>query len=358
MRPLTLLLGPPEFLALIPGAMLLIATVEPVDTGRALLAGGVGVMLSFVGLEPSTATPRYTFGSLALWDGIPLVPLVIGLFALSESTDPLREGRPISQEVRKPGAFGQLLQGLNDVVHHWKVTLASAVTGLWVGVAPGLGETAAQFIAYGQARRLSSSPHRFGTGVVEGVIAADAATNSKDGGALLSTLALGVPGSASMAVLLAGFVTCGIRPGSTVLTEQVDLVWMIVWVLIIGDAVAAVAALALIRLLAALTHLPAPLIAPAMIVLALFGTFAARGQLFDVGVALAFAVVGYAMQRSGYSRASLLTGFVLGAQLERNYLLSLRLHGWELVLRPLTLGILLATAGLAVASRRPRQRSR
>jgi putative tricarboxylic transport membrane protein len=203
-----------------------------------------------------------------------------------------------------------------------------------------MGDAAAQFIAYTQAARSSRTPELFGTGVVEGVIASDAATNSKDGGALIPTLAFGIPGSSAMAVLLAAFVAFGIRPGADMLVANVHIVWMIIWILVIGNVIAGLLCLTFVRPFARLTTVRASLLVPPILVVSLFGAFSTTNHVADVLVAVAFGIVGYLMKEYGYSRATLLIGFVLGSLLERNYLLSMRLFGLEFLLRPITLGLI------------------
>ena len=356
MRPLALQLGPSEFLMLIVAALVLAAHVGPSDTTRALTTGGLGLMLSFVGLEQSTATARYTFGLLELWDGIPLVPVLIGLFAISEMASMLVTGDSIMRGGSQASTRGQLRAGLRDVVRHWKTTLAGSASGVWVGIAPGLGEAASQFIAYSQGARLSRRPHEFGTGVVEGVIASDAATNSKEGGALIPTLAFGIPGSASMAILLAAFMAAGIQPGSSMLESDVHLIWMLVWVLIVGNVAAGALALGLIRPAARLTTVRPSLLVPPILILSVVGAYAANSRVSDVFVAVAAGIAGYLMKTFDYSRASFLIGFVLGAELERNLLLATRLYGPAFILRPITLGLALVVLAVILAPHAKRLR--
>jgi TctA family transporter len=341
MRPLVLALGSPEFFVLILIALIFMAYVGQGSLLRSLVAGGIGLMLSFVGLEQSTGTTRYTFGQLYLWDGIQLVPLMIGLFAIAEMFELMKQGGSIAQSGSRTDMRGQVSRGLRDVFHHWKSTLRSSVTGLWVGIAPGMGDAAAQFIAYSQEARASKTPERFGTGMVEGVIASDAATNSKEGGALIPTLAFGIPGSSSMAVLLAAFVTFGIRPGADMLVSNINIVWMIIWILVIGNVIAGLLCLSFIRPFARLTTVRASVLVPPILIISLFGAYATTYNVGDVWVALAFGLVGYLMKVYGYSRATLLIGFVLGELLERNYLLSMRLFGLDFLRRPITMGLLI-----------------
>jgi putative tricarboxylic transport membrane protein len=340
MRPLVLALGAPEFFVLIMIALIFMAYVGQGSLLRSLVAGGVGLMLSFIGLEQSTATQRFTFDILYLWNGIQLVPLMIGLFAIAEMIELMKQGGSISQSGTQTSMKGQISQGLRDVGRHWKTTLQSSTTGLWVGVAPGMGDAAAQFIAYTQAARSSKYPEKFGTGVVEGVIASDAATNSKEGGALIPTLAFGIPGSSSMAVLLSAFVAFGIRPGADMIVTNVHIVWMIIWILVFGNIIAGLLCLSFVKPFAKLTTVRASVLVPPILVICLFGSYATTNNVGDVWVALVFGFVGYIMKVYGYSRATLLIGFVLGELLERNYLLSMRLFGPEFLLRPITVGLI------------------
>lgn len=348
MRPLVLALGAPEFFVMILIALVFMAYVGQGSLLKSLVAGGIGLMLSFIGLEQSTATARYTFGQLYLFDGIQLVPLMIGLFAIGEMLELMKQGGSIARSGARTEMKGQIGQGLRDVLRHWRTTLQSAATGLWVGIAPGMGDAAAQFIAYTAAARSSKYPEKFGTGVVEGVIASDAATNSKDGGALIPTLAFGIPGSSSMAVLLAAFVTFGIRPGADMLVTNVDIVWMIIFILVVSNIIAGLFCLSFVRPFARLTTVRASVLVPPILIISLFGSYATTNNVGDVWVALAFGVVGYIMKLYGYSRATLLIGFVLGSLLERNYLLSMRLFGLDFLRRPITMGLLVAAAAVLV----------
>jgi putative tricarboxylic transport membrane protein len=313
---------------------------------KSLASGFFGLMLSFVGLEISTGTTRYTFGWLYLQDGIKLVPLFIGVFAIAEMMLLLKKGGSIAGEeaVDSPGT--QRRQGLKDIFTYWRTTLTSSVTGVVVGLAPGLGAAAAQFIAYAQAMKLSKNGRHFGTGHVEGVIAADAATNAKDGGSLVPTLAFGIPGSSAMALLLAAMIALGIRPGQEMLTDNLHLVWMFIFILVIANIFGAALCIAFTAFLARVTHVRASSLAPPILIISLFGAYATNRQIPDVWVAVAAGLLGYVMVRYGYSRATFVIGFVLGILLERHYLLSMRLYGWEFLMRPVTMGIAIAIAAV------------
>lgn len=348
MRPLVLSLGSPEFFMMIFAALVFMAFVGEGSMLKSLSSGFAGLMLSFVGLEISTATARYTFGSLYLIDGVRLVPLFIGLFAVAEMIILLRKGGTIAPQEAESGARSQITEGFLDVFRHWRTTLSSSATGVVVGLAPGLGAAAAQFIAYTQAMKLSKNGKNFGTGEVEGVIAADAATNSKDGGALVPTLAFGIPGSSAMALLLAAMIGLGIRPGPSMLTENLDLVWMFIFILVIANIVGAALCIAFSGLFAKITRVTASTLAPPILIISLFGAYATSRTLGDVWTAVVAGVIGYGMVRFGYSRATFVIGFVLGILLERHYLLSMRLYGLDFLRRPVTVGIALAIIAVIV----------
>jgi putative tricarboxylic transport membrane protein len=336
-RPIVLAFRPPEFFALILLALVFMSFVSGADSLKALISGGIGVMLSFIGMEGSTATQRWTFGNLALWDGFSLIPVILGLYALTEMVSLMRRGGAIAKRPPQESPFKQLGQGVRDTLRHKSAVLQSSVAGMWVGMAPGMGDAAAQFIGYGQVARTSKKGHLFGTGEVEGVIAADAATNSKEGGALIPTMAFGIPGSSGMAIILAGFLAFGIQPGPQMITEHIDIVWMIIWVLIIANIFAALLCGLITPLMAKVTNLRASLIVGPILVASMLGAFSIRNNFFDVYVLLGFGALGILLKEFGYSRPLVLIGFVLGPLLEHNYLLSVRIFGAAYLTRPIVM---------------------
>jgi putative tricarboxylic transport membrane protein len=338
MRPLVLAFGPAEFFILTASALIFLAYVSDGSPLKGLIGGGVGLMLSFVGLEISTGTPRFVFGQLYLWDGIKLIPAMVGLFALSEMVELLVKGGSIApQSARLTSSLAQIRQGLKDPFVHWRATTQSSLVGMIVGIAPGLGAVAAQFLAYAQVAKSSPNGHKFGTGEVEGVIAADAATNSKDAGSLVPTLAFGIPGSSVMAIILVAMVSVGVQPGRAVLESNLSLVWLIIYMLVISNIVAGVICISLASPLSKVTLLRSGTLAPPIIMICLFGAYGASFRLGDIWTALGFMILGLLFKRFGYSRATLVIGIVLGNIVERYYLLSMRLYGLDMFLRPAVL---------------------
>jgi putative tricarboxylic transport membrane protein len=344
-RPLVLALGPPEFFILLVMAIVFMAFVGLGDTRKALMVGLFGFMLAFIGQEPSTATLRYTFDIVYLYDGIALLPFLIGLFAVAEMlTLCAKRSGSISAVPLDPGAG--LLRGILDVFRHWKATVQSSIVGVVIGLIPGLGGETAQFLAYSQVARTSKNKEQFGKGAIEGVIAADAATNSKDGGALLPTLMLGIPGSSGMAVTLVFLVALGIQPGPEMLTTNAPFLWQMVWILVIANLMATAFCLAGSNVMAKVTRVRAQIVVGPVLVLALLGSYANSSNMGDIVTCVFFGIVGYYMMKYGYSRSTLVIGFVLGGMMESYYLLSMRLYGPEFLVRP---GVLIA-GGLIIAS--------
>jgi putative tricarboxylic transport membrane protein len=338
-RPIVLAMGPPEFFILLLTAVIFMGYVGRGDTLKAFVVGGLGFLLSFIGQEPSTASLRFTFDVVYLFDGIQLLPFLIGLYAISEMLTLCLQRGSIAKQAADPGHG--LLRGIKDVFVHWKTTVRSSVVGVIVGVIPGLGGETAQFLAYSQEAKVSKNREEFGKGAVQGVIASDACTNSKDGGALLPTLLLGIPGSSGMAVTLVFLIAIGIQPGPDMLGVNAPYLWQMVWILVIANLMATAFCLTLSKPMARVTHVRASLVVAPVLCLALLGSFAASLAVGDIFTAVFFGVVGYFMNKYGYSRATLVIGFVLGELLEKNYLLTTRLYGWEFLARP---GVMIITA--------------
>lgn len=335
-RPVVLAMGPAEFFVLILAALVLMSRIVQGDTIRALIAGGLGIGIATIGQEGGSGVIRYTFGTYFLWDGISIVPVVIGMFAIAEMISLAMKGTPVAG--REAGTIGwaQCIEGAKDVVREWRASAISGITGVVVGLIPGLGGSTAGLLAYSNVAMLSKRRSEFGKGTVEGVIAADGATNSKEGAALVTTLAFGIPGSTTMALLLAAFIGFGIQPGTGMLREDADITWAIVWLLLLANVIATTAMLLASKYLAAVTLLRPSLIVAPVIVISLFGAYVSRGQIGDMWIAAGFGVVGWLFKTYGYPRVMLTIGFVLGGLLEHNMLLASSLYGWGFLRRPIS----------------------
>lgn len=340
-RPVVLLLGPPEIFVMILIAVFFIGYIAEAPLARSLVSAGIGMLFGLVGQEPSTATLRYTGDFLYLWDGVKLVPFMLGLFAVSEMMDLMRKGNSFSAKDMSDESGGTK-QGMMDVFRHWEATLRSSIIGVGVGIIPGLGAAAAQFMGYGHVAKAmrGRTEVEFGKGAIEGVIAADAPTNSKEGGTLIPTLAFGIPGSSSMAILLGAFLMLGIQPGRAMLEgDGLAVTWMIIWILVMANLVAAGLVLALSGPLSRLAYTRNTILVPVILCVSLFGAYVTTLNIGDVIVAMLIGFIGYYMKIHDYSRAAMIIGFVLAPLGERNLILSYNIHGWGFVTRPIVLAL-------------------
>lgn len=358
-RPIVLSLSSPEFVVLIIAAIVSIALLRDGEWSKGIISGLAGLMLSFIGQEINTGTLRYTFGTLYLWDGLAILPVFMGLFAVAEMFHLVKRGGAIAKDTSLQYDKSGVRVGILDAFRYWKTTLRSSAIGVLVGVLPGMGGSAAQFIAYAQAAQLSPEREQFGKGAIEGVISSDAAVNATDAGSLVPTLAFGIPGSSGSAIMLAAFLAVGIRPGPDMLTKHLDIFWMIVWILILANVIAGVTCLLATKPLAKLTFVEGSLLVPPILFLALVGSYSSGLALGDLVVCLIFGFVGYVMMMTGYSRPNLVIGYVLGIILERHLFLSTALFGLEVLFRPAMLTILaVLSGGVFLAIRRRKQNQR
>jgi putative tricarboxylic transport membrane protein len=331
--------GSAELFALVVLGISFIGVLGSGSVTKGFISGLLGILISLIGFQASTGMSRFTFGSSFLYDGIGLIPFTMGLFAFPELID-LVQGKSITQQVKLGKEITKdLIEGLMDTFRHFWLFLRSNVIGFIIGLIPGIGGDVAVFVSYGQAVRTSRHPEKFGTGVVEGVIAPEAANNAKEGGALMCTLALGLPGSASMAILLGGFVAVGLAPGPGMLTEHLDLSFNLFLTTIVANIIGAGICFAMSRHLVKISYINADYLFPVISVFVFLGAFTHYEDLRNIIVVFVVGILGYCMKMFGYSRPALLLGFVLGYLFEKNFFISLGVYGPGFLLRPLVLGI-------------------
>ncbi|MDK3255392.1 tripartite tricarboxylate transporter permease [Blastococcus capsensis] len=362
-RPVVLAFAPPEFFAL----TMLGLTFVVALSGKTLLKGFVmaalGLLVALVGLDPQAGIPRYTFDQLYLWDGIGIVPLVVGLFGGAEVLQLMLSKRSIASggsAITPETSLSGIGQGVRDVLRHWGVVLRSSAIGTGIGIVPGLGGSVAQFMAYGAAQQSSKTPELFGKGAVEGVIASGAVNNAKDSGSLIPTIGFGIPGGAGSAVLLSAFLIVGLNPGQEMLTTELDVTFSMIWVTVLANFIAVAAAFLLIKPLTKLTFISGPLLVPFLLLLLALGAYTASNNFADVVVMVAAAIVGVLCIRYDWPRVPFLLAVVLGSLAERYLFLSYSLFEWSWLTRPIVLGIgaVIALAVLVPVVRRLRARSR
>ena len=345
LKQIVLLFGPPEFFMLSLMGLAAVALATGGQFLRGLIAGGVGLMLAFVGNSAITGDIRFTLGVDYLWDGIPLVPALTGLFAITEMIALSAAGGTISKDAATTRVTG-VMEGVWACFKYWKTLLQGSAIGTFIGAIPGLGGTVAAFLSYAAAMQISKSPETFGKGNIEGVIGPEAANNSKDGGALIPTLAFGIPGSAEMAVFLGVLVMIGIEPGPMLLIQHEGVVYSLILALSASCIIATLITLVVTRPLAMVTLVDVHIVAPAVIAVSLVGVYALENRVGDVVLAAVFGVLGFVMMKFKYPRITLVIALVLGELAERSYHQSLNMASgdWTIFFtRPTSLILFLLT---------------
>ena len=336
---------PETFMVAVVG-LFIIALVSRGSLVKGLIAGAIGFMLSFVGRDLITGNARYTFDSLFLEDGLNFIAVLIGLFALSEAMSLLLEpNKPMDE--RKLGARAHWRQIRDGVGFCFKagrrIVLQSSIIGTICGVIPGVGGSVSSFMAYAAAKQSAKDSEEFGTGDPRGVAASEAANDAKDGGSLLPTIAFGLPGSAVWAVILGAFLIHGIAPGREMLTEHLDVVFLIIAGLLISNVLTSVIGLGLSPVLAPIAKLPGVYVAPVVFVVSLIGAYTIGLRSGDIMVALIAGLVGFILRKNGFSLVPIVIGLILGEIVEQSLGQTLLTMGGDaLVTRPISLSILVA----------------
>ena len=338
-RPVVLSFGPPEYCMLAIWGVTFLALVSGESLVKGLIVGALGLTLSFVGQNPQTGVARYTFGQLFLFDGVPLVPLVVGLFAGSEVLAMLLHRGALVEGRAEVGR--DTMEGVKDVFRYWWLTLRCSIIGYIIGVIPGLGGEVSSWVTYGHAAQTSKNKALFGKGAIEGVIAPEAANNSKEGGALIPTVAFGIPGSSGMAILLGAFLVLGLTPGPALLKDHLDVVWAMVWILIIANIIGALGFLIMTPYFSLLTVLRSSIMAPIILSFVFLGSYLTRGHFSDLVITVVMTLVGYLLKKNDYPLAPLILGLVLGEIVEINLNISLQIWGIAFLARPITFALLI-----------------
>ncbi|RMG40840.1 MAG: C4-dicarboxylate ABC transporter permease [Candidatus Dadabacteria bacterium] len=347
-RPLAglgLLFGPAEYFSLTLFALTTVigfSTKNRLKTCTAIL---LGLLLATIGTDPFSGNLRFTLGLSGLYDGVPLIPAMIGLFALAEIFSQIES----NLELKKISTFSGKLPGVNTLLKLKWAILRSSVLGTLIGIIPGAGATIASFISYGEARRFSKKKELFGRGSLEGITSSEAANSSSVGGALVPLLSLGIPGSATDAVLLGAFSLHGLTAGPELFKSSPEIVYGIFSALLAANLLILVFGLAGNALWLKLISIPQGLLYPLVIVLCITGSYTVNGTFFDSGLCLAFGVFGWLLKRNGYPLAPLVMALVLGSMLEMNLRRVLLMGGIKLLfVKPIS-AVLLTVALLAVA---------
>lgn len=342
-RSVLLAFGPPEFFAFTMAGVALIASVSGSEPLKGLISGAVGLFLGAIGYSIVVGGARYTYGIVELRDGIPLIPAIIGLFAIPELFDLMKRNEAVS--AAGTAVRGGVWKGVRAVLERPMLLLRSSAIGTGIGIVPGVGGAMSSWVAYFAAVNASKDPDSFGKGNIEGVIAPEAANDSKAGGSMMPLLALGIPGSISTAILASAFLIHGVQPGQRLFQTEMPLVWSMIFAMALANVLVSSIGLASANLMVKFTLVPAALMAPAILVLAMLGSYIDPQSMWGVLIGMIFGFGGLAMVRLGYPRPPLLVGLILFSIAEDAFHTSTQIHRGSYVwfLRPITLSVLLLT---------------
>ncbi|WJY22957.1 tripartite tricarboxylate transporter permease [Fontisubflavum oceani] len=335
--------GPPEYFAL---AVLGITAISAIGGGsvlKGLVAGLLGLGIATVGLDPITGTERYTFGNLSLLTGISFVPAIIGTFALAEVLQRAGERTSTADVITD---VSTKLPSMKEFLATRFTLLRSSSIGAFIGALPGVGATTAAFISYSEAVRWSKRPQDFGTGVAEGIAAPESANNSAVGGSMIPLLALGIPGSATTAVMLGGLTIHGIIPGPLLMETNTQLVYTVFIGMFVANILMLIFGIRAARYFALVLKAPYALVGPAIVVLCMTGVYALNSNIVDVGVMLAMGAFGFLLRKLQYPIASFVIGLVLGPIAERSLRQGLVISDydyWDFASRPITAVLLIGS---------------
>ena len=353
--PLALDFGPLELCALVVLALVAAVNLAGRSLARGLISCGLGLLIATVGSDPVTGEGRFSFGNVDLLAGINFIPVVVGLFAISEILVASTTGAKSIYE----GTLSRLYPSRAELRASAGPITRGSVLGFVLGLVPGLSPAAASFTAYDVERRVSKTPERFGNGAIEGVASPEAANNAAVGGGLVPLLTLGIPTSPTIAVLLGAFLIHGITPGPLIFSEHPDVAWPFIASMFVGNVILVLLNLPLVRIWARIVSVPYAVILPVILIVSFIGVYSVNGRGFDVAVMVAFGLLGYLMRRAQVPLAPLVLALVIEPILESSFRQSLSLGDGNVLVfaqSPLALALLAAALILLVTSLRSRRR--
>ena len=346
---LALKFGPPEFFALMLLGLCLVSGLAGRSLAAALLMTVLGLLISMIGIDPVRGAPRFAFGIADLYDGLGIVPVVMGLFGIAEIL--ITAEQPVREIIR--ARLSNLLPSRDEWRRSWGAIWRGTGIGFGLGLIPGIGAIVPTFMAYILEKRLSKTPERFGQGAIEGVAAPETANNAYANAAMVPFLTLGIPSSPTIAVLMGAFIVNGLTPGPFLFQERPDLVWTVIASFFVGNVILLVLNLPLVGLWAKILHVPFRYLAVGVLVFCVLGAYSLQQSAFDVWVMIGFGVIGYGFRKLDLPLAPLVLGLILGPALERSLRTSLEMSAGEYSIfftRPLCLGLLIASAAVLVVA--------
>ena len=340
--------GPPEYFALTFLGVSLVISLSGRDLGKGLLSALLGLLTAVIGLDPLTGVARLTFGSMELMAGIDFVPIIMGLFAISEILVNAEKETKCILEAKRI----EWLPTWQDIKDTWAATLRSGFIGFLAGLIPGCSPAVTSFMVYDLEKRFSKHPEKFGQGAMDAVAAVEGSNNATASGGFVPLLAFGIPSGPALAVLLGGFLMYGLQPGPRLMQEQPALLWTIIASMYIGNVMLLVLNLPLVGVWARMALIPFPILGPIIAVFTLIGAYSLRHSFFDLWICLLFGVIGYLMRKFEFPVAPMVLATVLAKLMETSYMQSLVMSkGSPLIFftRPISAAFILLTI-LSVAS--------
>jgi putative tricarboxylic transport membrane protein len=341
--------GPFEYFTLILMAMVLIASVSQGSLVKGLISGFLGMLVSMPGVDPSTGAPRLTWDYYMLNSGLKLLPVLIGVFAVSQIIADIIDLNRKTERVEMSGRG--LLMSLRDWKDQAFNLIRSSVIGTWVGILPGVGASIGSVLAYTVAKNMSKTPQKFGRGSAEGIVASEAANNATVGGALIPLIAMGIPGSVIDAILIGALMIHSIQPGPTLFLTNADVVWAMIAACLVSTVQMFVLMTSTVGYISRLMYLPRAMMLPVIMVFCVVGTYALDNTMFDVWVMLGFGVLGFMLERARMPLGPFVIGFVLAPLAEAKLRTGLMMTAGSLepmFTRPLPVLFLLIALGLLV----------
>lgn len=306
----------PEYFALAVFGLTIIASISGDSMTKGLLSGFFGLLIATIGVDPIQGYGRFTFGTISLLDGVAFIPALIGLFAFAEVLNQFEE---LIEPKKVSYSLKNLIPSREDVKTVIGILIKSTFIGTFVGALPGAGGDIASFVCYNEAKRSSKHPEKFGTGIIEGVAAAEAGNNSSTGGALIPTLSLGVPGDSVTAVIIGALMIQGLRPGPLLFRDNLDLVYAIFMGFFLANVFMGIFGLMGAGFLAKIVTMSKRVLMPIVMVLAVVGSFAINNSIFDIGVMMILGVIGYLMQKIDIPMGPIVLALILGPMAESNF---------------------------------------
>ncbi len=351
--------GAAEYFALAVFGLSIIISVSGNSVIKGIMVGFFGLLIATIGFDPISGYPRFTYGLMGLYNGPAFIPTLIGLFAFSEV---FKGVETIVTHEKVNSKINGFFPKMSDIKVSWKVILKSSIIGTFIGSIPGAGSDIAAFVGYSEAKRTSKYPERFGTGVIEGVAAAESANNACTGGAMIPMLSLGVPGDAVTAILLGAFVIQGLQPGPLLYRDHMDVVYSVFAAMMMANVVMFIMGSIGVRFFAKVISIDRRILLPIIFVLSVVGSYSIRNSMFDVWVALIFGVIGYFLRRYDFPISPILLALILGPMAESNLRRALVIYngnGFAVLTRPISaVFLILGVLSLVTSVIRQRKYSR